>query len=135
SPTEVIVEVSFPRPAPGAALAEFSYRRGDLPIVLVATDVTLDGQGRIDRIRIVVGGVADRPLRAVTAEASLLGRLPDQNAIADAAELVRFEVDPPGDAVAGTTYRRQLSGALATRALAESVQRLHSGKPSDGEAR
>src|SRR3712207_354583 len=69
---EMVVEVRFPRPAPHAALHEFARRAGDFGIVAaaVALDVR-DGECR--SARIVLGGVADVPLRIPEAERVLEG--------------------------------------------------------------
>src|SRR3712207_5829316 len=61
-PDEMIVEVRFSQPAPHAALQEFARRTGDFGIVAAAVAVDLrDGVCR--SARVVLGGVADVPLR------------------------------------------------------------------------
>ncbi len=69
-PDEMIVEVRFPRPAPHAAVQEFARRAGDFGIVAAAVALDLrDGECR--SARVVLGGVADTPLRIPEAERAL----------------------------------------------------------------
>ena len=65
-PDEMIVEVRFPEPAPNAALQEFARRAGDYAIVAAAVTLELD-DGECRSARVVLGGVADVPLRVTAA--------------------------------------------------------------------
>src|SRR5919205_584387 len=71
-PDEMIVEVRFPRPAPHAALQEFARRAGDYGIVAAAVALEVS-DGRCNSARVVLGGVADTPLRVSEAERVLEG--------------------------------------------------------------
>ena len=117
---EMVVEVRFPRPAPHAALHEFARRAGDFGIVAaaVALDVR-DGECR--SARIVLGGVADVPLRIPEAELVLEGADVGREAFVEAGQAAAKVIDPPSDVHGSAAYRRDLSAALIWRALTEAV--------------
>ena len=117
---EMVVEVRFPRPAPHAALHEFARRAGDFGIVAaaVALDVR-DGEYR--SARIVLGGVADVPLRIPEAERVLEGADVGREAFVEAGQAAAKVIDPPSDVHGSAAYRRDLSAALIWRALTEAV--------------
>jgi carbon-monoxide dehydrogenase medium subunit len=92
--------------------AEFARRHGDFALVTAAVAV-LDA-----RPRIVIGGVAGVPLRAIAAE-DLLGDDPEPSAtrLSDAADAAVEEVTPTGDLHGGTNYRRALAREQVLAAL------------------
>lgn len=106
----------------GHAFVEFARRHGDFAIVSCAALVSLDDQGRIARASLTLGGVGIAPLRMRDAEATLLGRAPDGDALAAAAALCG-QVDATGDSYVPAWYRRRLAAVLARRALDQAVQR------------
>jgi aerobic carbon-monoxide dehydrogenase medium subunit len=119
-PDEVVVEVRFPQPAPHAALQEFARRAGDFGIVAAAVAVDLcDGKCR--SARVVLGGVADVPLRIPEAERVLEGADAGGEAFEEAGQAAAQAIDPPSDVHGSADYRRDLSAVLIRRALAEAV--------------
>jgi CO/xanthine dehydrogenase FAD-binding subunit len=124
SPGELIVGVEIPPRAPrgGSAFLEVARRHGDYALAGVAVQVSRDEAGRINTAHVALLSVGDGPVLARGAS-SLIGQLPSEKAIIDAAEAVREEVDPPSDIHADAKYRRQLAGALTRRAITLAVQR------------
>ncbi len=119
-PDEMIVEVRFPQPAPNAALQEFARRAGDYAIVAAA--VTLDMDDRKCRsARVVLGGVADVPLRVPEAERVLEGVEVGREAFEEAGWEAAKVVDPPSDVQGTADYRRDLSAVMVRRALEEAA--------------
>ena len=119
-PDEMIVEVRFSQPAPHAALQEFARRAGDFGIVAAAVAVDLrDGVCR--SARVVLGGVADVPLRIPEAERVLEGADAGGEAFEEAGRVAAGEIDPPSDVHGSAEYRRDLSAVLIRRALIEAV--------------
>lgn len=121
-PDEVLVEVRFPAPSPGAAIHEFARRRGDFAIAAAAAAVEVDG-GRCRGVRVALGGVGDVPVRVPEAEAMLAGTEPSPEAFAEAGRVAARSVDPPSDIHASREYRRELAAVLVRRALSEAVDR------------
>ncbi len=119
-PDEMIVEVRFPQPAPNAALQEFARRAGDYAIVAAA--VTLDMEdGKCRSARVVLGGVADVPLRVAEAERVLEGADVGREAFEEAGREAAKVVDPPSDVQGTSEYRRDLSAVMVRRALEEAA--------------
>jgi carbon-monoxide dehydrogenase medium subunit len=123
APDELLTEIQLPSwPArTGSGVREVAKRHGDFALGGVAATLTLDGQGRVARARIVGFGVGPVPVRMVEAERALAGGAPTPAALAEAGRLASAAVDPPDDIHASATYRRRLAGVLATRALTDAL--------------
>jgi len=119
-PDEMIVEVRFPQPAPNAALQEFARRAGDYAIVAAAVTLDLD-DGKCRSARVVLGGVADVPLRVPEAERVLEGAEVGREAFEEAGREAAKVVDPPSDVQGTAEYRRDLSAVMVRRALEEAA--------------
>ncbi len=119
-PDEMIVEVRFPQPAPNAALQEFARRAGDYAIVAAAVTLDMD-DGKCRSARVVLGGVADVPLRVPEAEQVLEGAEIGREAFEEAGREAAKVVDPPSDVQGTAEYRRDLSAVLVRRALEEAA--------------
>jgi aerobic carbon-monoxide dehydrogenase medium subunit len=116
---ELLVEVRMPQGPPGAgwAFEEVARRHGDFALVGVAAMVALDTSGRIDAARLCLIGVADRPLRASTAEASLAGGEPTADVFTAAAEEAAKDLRPASDMHGSSEYRQHLARVTVRRAL------------------
>jgi len=119
-PDEMIVEVRFPQPAPNAALQEFARRAGDYAIVAAAVALDMD-DGKCRSARVVLGGVADVPLRVPEAEQVLEGTEVGREAFEEAGREAAKVVDPPSDVQGTAEYRRDLSAVMVRRALEEAA--------------
>ncbi len=117
---EMIVEVRFPKPAPQAAMQEFARRGGDFAIVAAAVSLHIRN-GECRSARIVLGGVADIPLRVSEAEHVLEGAKVSQEVFEEAGREAAKVIDPPSDIHGTGDYRRDLSAILIQRALMEAV--------------
>jgi carbon-monoxide dehydrogenase medium subunit len=119
-PDEMIVEVRFPEPASRAAMQEYARRAGDYAIVSAAASLDVcDGECR--SARVVLGGVADIPLRVPEAERVLEGAAVSQEAFEEAGREAAKAIDPPSDVQGTADYRRDLSAVLVRRALVEAA--------------
>jgi CO/xanthine dehydrogenase FAD-binding subunit len=120
---EVLTDVSFPIPAASASWAfqEFAPRHGDFALAGAAVLVASDERGRVDRASIVVFGGPETPVRAQSAEASLIGGELGPSLIEHAASLASTVLaeDPRPDA----DYRKRLTETMVSRALADAGQR------------
>jgi len=115
-PDEMITEVWFPRPAPHAAVTEFSQRQGDFAVVAAAVSADLD-DGACRSARIVLGGVG--PLPCTVDTQSLAGQPATAETWRAAGELAAAQIDPPADGHGSSEYRKHLAATLVSRALTE----------------
>ncbi|MGY1640657.1 FAD binding domain-containing protein [Geodermatophilus sp. SYSU D00703] len=129
-PDEFAVEVRVPVSAgtrTGSAFLELSRRHGELPVCGVAVTVALDPSGHLSDVRIALGSVAERPVRARRAEAALNNAQPSADTIAGAADLAAADLSPVSDCHGSAAFRRHLAVALTKRALTRAIAR------ADGE--
>jgi xanthine dehydrogenase small subunit len=82
--------------------------------VMAAAVLRVDG-GRFDLVRIGLGAVADRPLRATAAEAALLGQAPGKAAADAAAAALAGSLAPITDVRSTADYRLEVVQNLVRR--------------------
>lgn len=123
APDELIsgVEVSA-RPL-RCAFAEATRRHNDFAIVSAAAAGTLTRDGRFAELVIGLGGVASTVVLARRAAAALIGRRPDADAAAAAADICQEEISPISDTRASAEYRRHLAGEYLRRVVLELADR------------
>jgi xanthine dehydrogenase FAD-binding subunit len=100
-----------------------------ISVASVATRLRLDANGRVGFARVVVGAVAPTPVRAMDAEAALLGQPPTAERVAEAAALVARVARPIDDVRASAAYRRDVLPALALTAFGRAVARARGEPP------
>ncbi len=88
-------------------------------MVNAASLLTCDpGTGKILSVRIALGSVAPTPIRALEAEAALMGNTAGDEVFNAAAEIARFKDCSPIDDFRGSAaYRRAMVGVLTKRTL------------------
>ncbi|MGI9624270.1 MAG: FAD binding domain-containing protein [Acidimicrobiales bacterium] len=120
-PDELLIEVRFPRmpPRSGCAVVEVARRHGDYALVGLACAFALDDAGAVSGAALAFFGAGSVPVRALEAEAALLGAQPTGDAFDAAAELVSNTLDPGADIHASANYRRHIAGVLTRKGLAE----------------
>ena len=127
-PDELLVEVRFPAPPPGAGYAflELARQQGAFAIVTAAAMVALE-RGRIGGVRLCLGGVGPTPIRARRAEDTLRGQAPTVAVFAEAARVAAEETEPSADVHGDVGYRREMAAVYARRALLAAAQRAGAG--------
>jgi carbon-monoxide dehydrogenase medium subunit len=122
---EILTEIRIPSlpPRTGTAYLKLSRRAGDFAIVGVAALVTLGSQDICKRVRITLGAVGPKPLRAVDAERTLLGKAVEEKLILEAASVASHGTDPPSDIHGSADYRKAMIGEMVKRALNLAISR------------
>ena len=110
----------------GHGFLEFSVTAESWPIALAAVLVHVDGDA-IDRASVVLGGVAEVPLRRPEAEAVLVGASPGPEVFAAAAEAAAADIEPLSDSFGSGAYRKKLARVLTRRALTAAAERAGGG--------
>lgn len=116
-PGELVVETTWPDPAPGegCAFEELALRAGDYALSMIAVVLHRDG-GVAREVRVVVGAVTDRPTHLVAAAAALEGAPVTAASAQAAGEVAAAAIDPPGSIHASPEYLRRLTATLVERA-------------------
>jgi CO/xanthine dehydrogenase FAD-binding subunit len=122
APHELLVEIAVPPlpPRTGAGFAEAAPAHGAFATAGVAATLTLDEDGTCAQATLAVLAATATPVRLGGAEASLVGRRPDE-AIDDAAAVAAREIEPMANERIGGDYLRALVAELTRRALREAA--------------
>ena len=125
SDDECLVEVRMPTGPSGAgwSFQEVARRPGDFALVGAIAMVALDEDAAIDRARICLFGVSDRPVRAAEVEAALAGATASLDAFDAAASDAAEYLEPASDMHGSSAYRRHLARITVRRALTQAAQR------------
>ncbi|RDI95543.1 xanthine dehydrogenase small subunit [Meiothermus sp. QL-1] len=119
-PGELIRAVRIPLPLPPLARFYKVAKRplDDISTVAAAFALWLEG-GRVQGVRVALGGMAATPVRAYRTEAFLVGRPWDESTVRAAAEVLRGEFSPIDDHRGSAAYRRAVAGNLLWKFYAE----------------
>jgi carbon-monoxide dehydrogenase medium subunit len=124
-PGELLVEIRVPPPAAGSAdcYQRFIPRSEmDIAVVGVAAAVTI-ADGRCTAARVALGAVGPTPLVADEAARILVGSTLAEPVLVRAAEAAMAAARPIGDMRAPADYRREITGVLTRRVIAEAARR------------
>ncbi len=118
APGEIVTEILVPRPAAEWrwGFEELARRHGDFALAGLAAGVRVE-RGILAEARLVFFGVGLRPVRARRAEAALVGRRADAEALATAGRALDGDLDPPGDVHGSPALRRHLARVLLARVV------------------
>ena len=119
---ELVTGASFTARSEGCGYAfeEFALRHGDFAIVATACAVRIAGDGKVESLSIVLGGVGERPHCCDTD--SWLGRALTPHDIEDVAQSASARIDPLSDLRGTTEYRRWLALGQIKRTLARALE-------------
>lgn len=122
-PGEVVERIVFPVLAHGEGwgFRTITRRIGDFAIVSAATTALLDQTGRVERLRMALGGVGATPLALPDVAERVLGHEPEPDWIAAVVGAAAERVQPDDDMHASREYRRELVEVLLRKALEDSV--------------
>lgn len=118
---ELLVSITY-RPPPGARIAvdEIMQRRGDFALSGVVVCLGIQG-GTIDDPRIAWYGMGSVPLRAPTAEQTLMGKAVNDVEPDEIAGLAVADTDPLDDSHGTAEYRRTAGKALLRKVLVRAL--------------
>jgi aerobic carbon-monoxide dehydrogenase medium subunit len=123
---EVMTQIRLPNPLPksGSAYIKHSRRDGDFAIVSAGVVVTV-GEGNVCKdVKIALGAVGPKPLRAAASENYLRGKVLDDKTIAEAAERGKEGADPPSDIHGSREYRLDMIKVFIARTTKLSLSRV-----------
>ena len=125
--SEILVSIHFPPPVPNSGARYLRFiPRGEMDIAVVGAGawvVLSKDHTQIAGARVALAAVAPTPLLVSSAADSLVGKSPDEEAIAQAGELAQAAAHPITDVRGTEAQRRHLVGVLVRRALRGAVRR------------
>jgi aerobic carbon-monoxide dehydrogenase medium subunit len=125
---ELLVEIVIPTPeslSSGCYLKHGTREKMDIAVAGVASFLSLSAQDRkLKAVRIALGAVAPRPMRAPRAEAILTKNLLNRQNIEAAAEQAANEAEPISDLRSSAEYRREIVKVLTRRTLNKACESL-----------
>lgn len=121
---EVIIHT--PPPCTGCSYIKLGIRRAlEIGLVNVAAFISLeDHDGPIKEARIVLGSVAPKPIRSVTAEKILIGEKPGKGLFIKAAKAASEDCSPIDDFRGSAEYRKEMVKNLTKRGLLDALNQL-----------
>lgn len=131
---EILTAVRLPLMPPDTAsrFIKLGQRRSmAIAVINLSTRLTLGAKGTVSDVRIVLGAAAPTPMRAVAAEAVLMGNELSDDRVEEAATTASKEISPITDVRASRNYRERMAQVLVRRALLASWDELGRNK-SDG---
>ncbi|HUV49067.1 MAG TPA: xanthine dehydrogenase family protein subunit M [Actinomycetes bacterium] len=121
-PAEILTEVRFPiRPGSGSAYEKVERRVGDWPVASVGAYVVVSG-GVVTDCGIGLTAVGATHFCAPDAEAFLVGKEPNDENLAAAAQLAADSCSPNSDQRGPADYKKHLANELTVRALRRAAQ-------------
>ena len=125
-PAELLVRIEVPPVPVGGALAHLRFAFHERPAVTVSTLARVV-DGELAEVRVAIGSVGVRPVRAPAAEAMLVGLRAadlDPGVLRSAGERAAEIAAPEGDANGSAEYKAHLVSVLVGRALRQALVAL-----------
>ena len=122
---EMLVELRLPVPPArsGSAYRKLKRKTGDFAAAAVAARVALDANGAVQSTGIALTNAGPTPIQALEAEKALVGKMPNDSAMAEAARLAAKAAAPSADRRGSTEYKREMVRVLCARALTAALDR------------
>jgi CO/xanthine dehydrogenase FAD-binding subunit len=115
---EILIEILVP-PLSGKTLY-LKWRLRDsieFPIIALAINIKEDGNGKIQKVRIIFSGVEPGPVETFEAEKMLKGASLDDRLLENVSKQVGEEISPMRTSIHSPTYKRKMAGILLREAL------------------
>ena len=122
---EILTEVRIPVPQArsGGAYAKLKRKTGDFAVAAAAVQLTLNAKGAVGRCGIALTNAGLTPVEAADAAKYLVGKMPDEKTIMEAAKLAAAKSAPSADRRGSVEYKKEMARVLTARALKKAVQR------------
>jgi carbon-monoxide dehydrogenase medium subunit len=127
-PEEVLTAIHIPTPTQhtGSAYVKFERKVGDYAIAAVGAQITLDGDV-CTQAGVGLTNVGPKAIRAIQAEAFLVGKRMTIENVQEAARLAAEAAQPGSDLRGPAEYKRKVVRALTARAIRAAADRAFAG--------
>lgn len=125
-PDEILTQIRIPKPIERTSGAYIKLERkvGDYAIAGVAVQLTLADDGTVQHAGIGLTNLGMAPIRATAAEEALVGKTPDDDAIAAAAAAAGEAAEPNADRRGSIEYKKNMARVLTGRAIRKALARI-----------
>lgn len=121
---EILTEIILPKEAANAGSAFAKLTRNSSDLAKVSCAVYIEKMAdKCSEIRIVLGAVADRPVRLRQVEQILMGKTISIELIEEAVSKTADHISPITDARSTEEYRKQVSSVLTARTISRAWER------------
>ncbi len=115
---EILKEIFVPFPYGSNLYLKWRLRDSlDFPIVSIALHLEKNGEGRIDRAKVIFSGVGPGPVEVSETEKMLKDASLDDLTIEKASHQAVKEISPMRTSIASPAYKRKIAGILLKQAL------------------
>jgi 4-hydroxybenzoyl-CoA reductase subunit beta len=115
---EILKEILIPFPAGTTLYLKWRLRDSiEFPIISLVVHLDKNGEGRIDRAKIVFSGIGPGPVEARWTEKMLVGTTLNDPLIKKASDLISKEISPMRTSTVSPAYKRKMAGILLSQAL------------------
>ena len=124
-PNEIVHHITIPKITPplGSEFLKIGARQGMIiAIANAAVLIQLNGQIKIEVIRIALGAVAPTTIRCQMTEEFLVNQKPSPEIIQEAAKMILREITPISDLRGSESYRLKAASVLFQRCLLSSIE-------------
>lgn len=122
---EILTLVTVPLPPFGwsSAYVKFAVRAVDPALVGVAVMMKMSQVGRVEDVRIGLGGAGDTPVRASHVEQALVGQRLSDSLLAEVSQEARNDIECISDAHASAWYRERVLPLVVAEAIRRAAAR------------
>jgi len=126
--SEILTEIRIPTPPAGGGGAYLKMERkvGDYAVSAVAVQLVMDGDTVVSA-RLGLTNVNPVPMRAIAAEAELIGKEANDEVLEAVGRAAAAECDPSADLRGSVEYKRDLTRVLTKRVIKKAVERAKGG--------
>jgi carbon-monoxide dehydrogenase medium subunit len=115
---QLLVALHLPEPPASSGSAFLKLGRVTLDMAKVSASACLEREGgRVRAVRLVIGGAAPRPVRALAVERALSGRAFSPAAVEKAVAAVQESIAPIDDVRSTAEYRRLMAPVILRDAI------------------
>ena len=129
---EILTEIDIPLPDKDSAGVYLKLEKvaGDFAIASAAVQLSLQKNGASGKVGIGVTGGGTVPVKALSVEKLLHGRVITSELIDEAGRLIQEGAEPIEDMRGSASYKKKALSAILRRALREALRRADARKPS-----
>ena len=119
---EILKEVLIPPPSGKMLYLKWRLRGSlEFPVISLALHMEKEGDGRIQKARILFSAVGSGPVEALEAEKMLKGGYLDERMIEKISTQAIKEISPMRTSISSPAYKRKMAGILLKQALEEMI--------------